>query len=513
MQSNTINHNLSNMSKKKVSNFKKMCLNFDLFGTIYCPTLFHNDKQKTLYGAFLTIILFVIIIIKIIYIIYHIASKDNYQVRTEKFSDTDIRTLISNFSIKVCTDDTFSIDNNVRYNIISSSNVSNNESAEPIILNLNNNSIQCLLYELDNFTLQDSDNKDNIEFLTTSIKVNKNNTTSLFNLKFGFPLIYPSISNYDNPLQNRTKYIYLSNSNKNGQTIRIHLDKLQVRYKNNYFMNLLGIDKTINYTVLNSVELVDNLSIFGTSGYSFIEVYYTGWRTLYTFTAYDLDNDICAFGGFINIFFFIFNSIGKIINTIFLHKKIESSLSIKRAKTISTIIQKTSISNTNLVKNFNTISNQNIINYSLKVKDLKQNNYIDNKKYLDGTQNVLINTNEFESEMIKYFDEFDEISKFESEQFNNMIDYENIYQMFKDIILLELLCLNSETAKIFFKYRHNGIDLNKLEENMIDICFSIKNNNGFDNIIEKINILNKNLYCSTKILSSQIDNKKTNNFI
>ena len=511
MKNNILKHNLSNINKKKVSNFKKICLNFDLFGTIYFPTLFHNDKHKTLYGAFLTIILFLIIIIKIIYIIFHIVTKDNYQVRTEKFSDTDIRTILSNFSITVCTDDTFSIEKNVRYNPISSSNASTNESSEPILLNLNN-SIQCLLYELDNFTLQDSDYKENIEFLQTSIKVNKNNTTSLFTLKFGFPLIYPSISNYYNPLQNRTKMIYLSDANKKGQTIRIYLDKLQVRYKNNYFMNLLGIDKTFNYTVLNSVELIDNLSIFGTSGYSFIEVYYTGWRTLYTFTAYDLDNDICAFGGFINIFFFIFNSIGKLINTIFLRKKIEKSLSITRAKTISTIYQKTNTNNT-LIKNINTISNNNIINFSIKDKELKQNNYIDNKKYLDVTQNVLINTNELESEIIKNFDELDEISKFESEQFNKLIDYGNIYQMFKDIILLELLCLNSDTAKIFFKYRHNGIDLSKLEDNIIDNCFSVKKNNGFDNIIEKINILNNNLYCSSKILPSSIDNKNSNNFI
>ena len=85
--------------------------------------------------------------------------------------------------------------------------------------------------------------------------------------------------------------------------------------------------------------------------------------------------------------------------------------------------------------------------------------------------------------------------------------------MFKDIILLELLCLNSDTAKIFFKYRHNGIDLSKLEDNIIDNCFSIKKNNGFDNIIEKINILNNNLYCSSKILPSSIDNKNSNNFI
>ena len=496
----------------KFTQFTHYLLSFDLFGTIYFPTLFHNNKHKTLYGAFLTLILFIIILIKITFILFHIITKDNYKVKTEKYSDTEIETSIQNFSMTICSDDTFTIQNNVKYNPVRSSNDSINDTTEAILFNISNENRECLFYNMDNLTIFDSDLKENIEYLTTSIKVNKNNTVSFFNLRFSFPLIYPSISNYDIPLQNRTKYINLNNANKNGQTIKIYLDKLQVRYKNDFFMGLIGNDETYNYTVLNSIE-VDDLSVFGSSGYSFIYIYYTGWRTLYTFTAYDLDNDICAFGGFINIFFFIFNSIGKIINTIFLHKKIESSLSIKRAKTISTIIQKTSISNTNLVKNFNTISNQNIINYSLKVKDLKQNNYIDNKKYLDGTQNVLINTNEFESEMIKYFDEFDEISKFESEQFNNMIDYENIYQMFKDIILLELLCLNSETAKIFFKYRHNGIDLNKLEENMIDICFSIKNNNGFDNIIEKINILNKNLYCSTKILSSQIDNKKTNNFI
>ena len=45
-----IKSNLSNIEKRETSNFKKIFLNFDLFGTIYFPTLFQNDKQKTLYG-------------------------------------------------------------------------------------------------------------------------------------------------------------------------------------------------------------------------------------------------------------------------------------------------------------------------------------------------------------------------------------------------------------------------------------------------------------------------------
>ena len=476
----------------KFTQFTHYLLSFDLFGTIYFPTLFHNNKHKTLYGAFLTLILFIIILIKITFILFHIITKDNYKVKTEKYSDTEIETSIQNFSMTICSDDTFTIQNNVKYNPVRSSNDSINDTTEAILFNISNENRECLFYNMDNLTIFDSDLKENIEYLTTSIKVNKNNTVSFFNLRFSFPLIYPSISNYDIPLQNRTKYINLNNANKNGQTIKIYLDKLQVRYKNDFFMGLIGNDETYNYTVLNSIE-VDDLSVFGSSGYSFIYIYYTGWRTLYTFTAYDLDNDICAFGGFINIFFFIFNSIGKIINSIFLRKKIQRKLSIKRIKTVSTI------SNIILKSTNNSNKTNNLINITKKQfsKNIKNNNYVE-KKYLDATQNNLINDNEIN--LLKNIDD-EQISKFESEQFSKIIDYENIYQMFKDIILLELLSLNSENAKVFFKYRTNGINLLKLEEDMMDISLSMKDNILFDDIQQKINIIHKNLLTQNKNVS------------
>ena len=489
----------------KFTQFTNYLLSFDLFGTIYFPTLFHNNKHKTLYGAFLTLILFIIILLKISFILFHIITKDNYKVKTEKYSDTEIETSIQNFSMTICTDDTFTIQNNVKYNPVRSSNDSINDTTEAILFNISNENRECLFYNMDNLTIFDSDLKENIEYLTTSIKVNKNNTVSFFNLRFSFPLIYPSISNYDIPIQNRTKYINLNNANKNGQTIKIYLDKLQVRYKNDFFMGLIGNDETYNYTVLNSIE-VDDLSVFGSSGYSFIYIYYTGWRTLYTFTAYDLDNDICAFGGFINIFFFIFNSIGKIINSIFLRKKIQRKLSIKRIKTVSTI------SNIILKSTNNSNKTNNLINITKKQfsKNIKNNNYVE-KKYLDATQNNLINDNEIN--LLKNIDD-EQISKFESEQFSKIIDYENIYQMFKDIILLELLSLNSENAKVFFKYRTNGINLLKLEEDMMDISLSMKDNILFDDIQQKINIIHKNLLTQNKnvsledkILSSSIKNE------
>lgn len=476
----------------KFTQFTHYLLSFDLFGTIYFPTLFHNNKHKTLYGAFLTLILFIIILLKISFILFHIITKDNYKVKTEKYSDTEIETSIQNFSMTICSDDTFTIQNNVKYNPVRSSNDSINDTTEAILFNISNENRECLFYNMDNLTIFDSDLKENIEYLTTSIKVNKNNTVSFFNLRFSFPLIYPSISNYDIPLQNRTKYINLNNANKNGQTIKIYLDKLQVRYKNDFFMGLIGNDETYNYTVLNSIE-VDDLSVFGSSGYSFIYIYYTGWRTLYTFTAYDLDNDICAFGGFINIFFFIFNSIGKIINSIFLRKKIQRKLSIKRIKTVSTI------SNIILKSTNNSNKTNNLINITKKQfsKNIKNNNYVE-KKYLDATQNNLINDNEIN--LLKNIDD-EQISKFESEQFSKIIDYENIYQMFKDIILLELLSLNSENAKVFFKYRTNGINLLKLEEDMMDISLSMKDNILFDDIQQKINIIHKNLLTQNKNVS------------
>ena len=65
--------------------------------------------------------------------------------------------------------------------------------------------------------------------------------------------------------------------------------------------------------------------------------------------------------------------------------------------------------------------------------------------------------------------------------------------MIKDLSLIKLLCLDSNTAQIFFKFRFKKINLPYLdfilekENNNINLS---EGNLFFDNLYEKLNVLN-----------------------
>jgi hypothetical protein len=311
------------------NNIKNFLSQFDLFGVTYLPSLFHHYEQKTIYGALLTFILFIIIFSKMIIICFHIYSKDLYTLKTTTFNDNEVPTNINNFSISICTDTTFSVENNIKYNPFKQNSNVSNDTSNPIIQK-NETDGECLFYDLYNLTLKDSDFPENLVYASTGLKILKNNTSSFFNIKFAIPLIYPSITDYYNPLQKRIKFIYFPDT-LHGKILRIYLSKLQINYKNKFLFNIFHSEKLDNYTVFEKYELIDNLDLLANYGMNFIEIYYTGWRTQYSFVGHDLDSDICEFGGFVYLFYFTFNFIGRIINSIFIIQSINLNLSKKRS--------------------------------------------------------------------------------------------------------------------------------------------------------------------------------------
>ena len=65
----------------------------------------------------------------------------------------------------------------------------------------------------------------------------------------------------------------------------------------------------------------------------------------------------------------------------------------------------------------------------------------------------------------------------------------------KDIILLILLSLNTEKAKIFFDKRKKCLNILRLEKEMLNLSHS-QNINVFDKLKDKIELINKNIFTS-----------------
>ena len=480
-------------SNKKNNFFVRL----DLFGTIYLPSLFYQNEQKSIYGSVLTLFLFLIIFIKITLIIYRLIIKDHYSLKINTFNDQEIPIKLNNFSIAICSDNNFSIQDNIKYNSFSLSNNSKNIYSDPKLIK-HENFNECINYDLNNTNLEDSDDPRKIVFASTFFEIINNNTNSFFDIKILLPFIYPSITNYYNPLKKRVKILYINESSTRSKTINIYLSKLQIIYKNNFIFDFKN--ESEDYVIIEKTEISDNEEFLDSIGNNYIHIYYSGWRTQYIFKGYDLDSDISSFGGFINFYFFIFNLIGRITNSFLMYNTIKSNLSKRRSRTLTfkRNLTSTALNQKNCVLNlsaFNRPSEEKFVknknNFFMKKNTIFEPK---NRNNFSTTNNNLLN--EQENSFI-FFEKDKEQEDFEIYQFQRIIDYGYIYQILKDFILIQILSLNSEKAKIFFEKRKKCINVMKLEKEMLNCLYS-NNLNFFDKLQNKIDLINKNIFIYNK---------------
>ena len=74
----------------------------DTFGIVYSPRFFGKPKIKSIYGALLTIILFILGIIKIIQLIDRVRSRADFNVIMEKKINSDRYIPLSNVTLFFC---------------------------------------------------------------------------------------------------------------------------------------------------------------------------------------------------------------------------------------------------------------------------------------------------------------------------------------------------------------------------------------------------------------------------
>ena len=382
--------------------FPQLASKLDLFGVKFNPTLFSQDKNKSLTGAFLTFILLLLALTKIGLTIYHIIKKDKFTYKHETFVDIDNYFNISKFYIAICADDTFSVINNLVTHNISQENFSSYSEGEYV--ERNENGYECLNYTLDNFILKDTDIESEQIYIYYMFKVEKNETNSFFNLRFDFPKYYPSISDYNNPLGKRIGHAFINSAYTKGKTLKIYLDKLQVKHQNRYGFGIFNAPiQTENYSVVNSYEVEDNLGIFGYYGYSTIEIFYTGWIQSYTFIGYDIEEEISSIGGFLNVCFVLLSFIGAITNQCFLEASIKKNLKsdfkadFKKNHSVNKNIEGKNNSNNNCNSQFISNSGNNLFgNSTLNSGFPKLNQNIVNSLHFhlnNTTTNTNINEN------------------------------------------------------------------------------------------------------------------------
>ena len=506
--------------------------NMDLFGVKYTPTLFSNNKNKSIIGAFLTFLLIFLAIAKITLTISHIIKKDKFTYKHETFTDIDNYINISSFYVSICADDTFSINNNLITHNITQENFTTNSEGE--LIARDHNGYECLKYDLENFTLKDSDLEQNQTYVYYMFRVDKNNTTSFFNLRFDFPKIYPSIENYKNPLANRTSHAFINSANSKGKALKIYLDKLQVKYQNRYGFGIFETPASIkNYTVLNSFDVIDNLGVFSYYGYNTIEIFYTGWIQSYTFIGYDIEEEISSIGGFLNVCFVILSFIGGATNKIFLTYSIKRNLHTDfkacfRTNTLNSKKNNKNNVNSNSQK-YNLIANSSSQYSNLpNLKEIQKNNFGLNTNHTNTNTNTNINSNNYnevndnkeiyikkplliniksinnitneQKENIETHFQYNKneiniindvnIRKVDStfsrnihftskrfivsevNQFLNAMDYGLLYNLIKDVILLEFLVLTPRNAKLFYQLRTAPFNLFDLDEQLSNISNS-----------------------------------------
>jgi len=539
-------------SSKCDSYIPSLISKIDLFGVNYTPTLFSNHKNKSIIGAFLTIILIFLAIAKITFTIFHIINKDKFTYKHEILTDIDNYINVSSFYISICADDTFSVTNNLITHNITQENFSSSSEAEYIPRD-NITGYECLKYDLENFTLKDSDLEINQTSIYYMFRVEKNDTNSFFNLRFDFPKIYTSIENYEHPIGNRTVHAFINSAYSKGKALKIYLDKLQVKYQNSYGFGIFKEPISVkNYSILNSYEIQDNLGIFSYYGYNTIEVFYSGWTQSFTFIGYDIEEEISSIGGFLNVCFVILGFIGGAINKIFLTYSIKRNLQTDfKASFTDNISNKTNKNNfnstsqnNNLIGNssshinglsnfkeiskniFGSNSNQ-IIHFNINNKlnentntntngNLNTNtfneindNKINKKEYIKKPILINIRTfnnnnnnnnnikleNDIEKKCTFFKNEINGINNInirkvdstfsrnihftskrfivsEVNQFLNSMDYGLIYNLIKDVILLEFLVLSPRNAKLFYQLRTAPFNLFELDERLSNISNS-----------------------------------------
>ena len=471
---------------------KKLFKKLDMTGVTYEPKIFKTKKYVSIPGSIITLMCISAIIYRIIISIKNILNRTNFQVKTERDSELNINFTVYNLSLHLCLIEdiefeTLGVFTNYFeeiYGIKTLYEISKNFYLPCYRYDFNNNSF------LSSNEVFETRNEYNAYFTVP-------NDAYYFDLFVFYNVTYVNPNDYFHPKKIKSEYIILGSIDQNPKNLEFKLEKIKIIHQNKIFSLFY---KTINkieeeYSSLSSYILSnENGNYYNLK----LGIDYTGWVTTYTFIGYNIEDEICSIGGLISVIMIIQNFLGRFINSYFLEKEIKYHTQFSQKSYNAVINIKRS---DNVLSKFINSENTKInTNYNITGITIFKQKYDNNNI---SSNNKILKTNEedlFKQKIKKIQMKIQKKKKTknlsEYKQFIQILDYYVIYQIIKDVNILKLLCLNNTTAQIFYKYRHKNINVSNLDyimekESRISNNKSLNENNIlFDNINEKINLLN-----------------------
>ena len=486
---------------------KRWFKNLDMTGVKYQPKIFKARKYNSISGTIITLISFFIIIYRIIMSIKIILNKTNFKVTTERDIEINQNFTVYDLDLQVCLLSTklFKIEG-VFTNYYE--NVKATMSSFPIS---NTYSLPCYFYNFYNITfnhtgeLFNSLNSYNAYFTVPD-------EASHYDVFVIFNITYVNPNDYFKPIKLKPEYIILGALDSYPKDVVINLDKINIIHQNKLFSLFYESvnKKEEQYSSFSSYTInQDNGRYYNLK----LSIEYSGWVTTYSFIGFSLEEEICSIGGLISIVSVIQHFLGRFLNRFFLDREIRkytkyteisydalignNKLNKSFAKNINIKSTNENLTNLKIIDKSNSNiflfkNNQNKVFSGKLINLINKNSIIPQKTIIEPTQQ---NSNLQLNEKTKMSNDIKINNNYNSEyyQFQNMLDYYIIYQMIKDLSLIKLLCLNSNTAQIFFKFRFKQINLPYLdfilEKENKNVNLS-EGNLFFDNIYEKVNVLN-----------------------
>ena len=516
--------------RKYMNNFVNFFINIDSFGVIYSPRFFGKHKIKSGYGALLTILLILLGLVKIFQIVDKISSKKDFSVLKEKHINSNKEINLKNLKISFCVESVYEdIFDHLVFEPFVDSLLGLSSEIDTIKIKLGGiHSYSCYRYNLSKLFLEDSENL----FLVKTLG------TYIFSKKYPLPLrltvifdeIYIDDTNYYKPISIKRHMMETQQITLYNYNLDCNVDEISVEYSNNYniiFYKSTKLEEKI-YSTITECKLSPSTAPY--QGSLYVTFKLSGWKYKYIFIGYNFEKLISEFGGYFQTLRLIFGTLASFINKIIRRKMLlnnfkkkmiyfrqfkgdeKENINLKPNKKIFEIdlILLKKINNSmnennkritsnkqekkiNILENLNKVSlvHSNSDNYFLHERIMgdcslnkKRTKKIDHENILSYIDRLKLNEINGSIFLKRKKHNYKEIN-----QFINIFDCYSIYQLYKDVKILEFLCLNSKNAETYYKFRKISLNLNKFEKSINRIILEDEENEYFDNLEQKIRII------------------------
>ena len=520
------------MFQKLSSNFSiklhSYITDLDAFGIVYSPNFFGKSQIKSIYGGLLTILLMILGVIKIGQLINRASLKSDFYTISEKKINSDTEIKLKNISLSFCVESVYDeIYEYLAFEPFIDSLLGESSEVEKINTKLGGVlTYSCYRYDLSNLFLEDSENVFLLRTLDTFIIGYE------YYLPLRLTLIYDQVfiddSNYFHPVSYKRNMMETQQINYFNYDLDCVVDEINVKYSNKFSFLFFYHDYEEENTYPTITECKLSPSTAPYKGSLHIKLKLSGWKYKYTFIGYDIRRLVSEFGGYFQVLNLSIGIIASLINKLVLNNRLMSNFKQKisyfrdfknqtnknsknddelsktqilgiKLKRLTDDVSKNEIKREvsprnkyklNILSNIIKIDEEPSKEYSYKRNSInsmgngnKMNKLLQDNIlfFLDILKKNELNGSFYLKSKKKNYEEI--------KQFKYVFDCHSIYQLYKDVKLLEFLCLNTENSEAYYKFRKVPLNIQKLEKCINRIIIENEEKEYFENLEEKIKII------------------------